>query len=319
MTTATDSLELRIERINSLANMRLKLFECFNNKRPIIERYLTGDFVVHLHGLARDYRFCLVCRARSDEERAINDGEMPMLVWIREFPEYQRPVASVARLQCANQCDMGITDSAKIHAFPPPVADQSYTANESLAGVFDRKLCALYDLLGIQTGQLIDEVIQGTAQIVDNLSNKDADSQGYRAEFLFRKRVCKYIHDGLLRLTIENSSSCDYWASQELTDHALKITQVFAAPSDPLVRAIQRVHMLYSNHAREEDAKDTAGTRDTHTKPRGLPKEPRPSGENPQEILTASTLSGPELGTERGHRRGDYTAKHTRLGSLEDA
>jgi hypothetical protein len=82
---------------------------------------------------------------------------------------------------------------------------------------------------------------------------------------------------------------------------------------------IQRVHVLYSNHEREEDAKDTKGSRDTHTKPRGLSKEPRPSGENPQETITASTLSEPKLETERDHPRGDYTAKHTHIDSLEDA
>jgi hypothetical protein len=164
----------------------------------------------------------------------------------------------------------------------------------------------------VQQGEAPRNMVQGGSEISNNVTNNETPTLGSE------RRV--NIHINQLSRAVQYGLFPDGTLWVERTPHTtFKGVDVYVRPINLELGATEWFHMLYSNHEREEDAKDAQGSRDTHTKPRGLSKEPRPSGENPQETITASTLSEPKLETERDHPRGDYTAKHTHIDSLEDA
>lgn len=47
-------LQLRLERLNDRARLRLKNLERFRDRRPVRERYVEGELGVHLHVLFRE-------------------------------------------------------------------------------------------------------------------------------------------------------------------------------------------------------------------------------------------------------------------------
>ena len=189
--------------------------------------------------------------------------------------------------------------------------------SESLPSITDWELIGITRFIAIPKNKLPNQMVESRAEIVNKVTenNGEMDIEGLLGRINKHNVpdiITPYVEDTAMGLMFSPNTKLRFESA----------VMLFGPPEfspNPDKLSDTSGHMLYSNHARKEDAKDTAGTRDTHTKPRGLPKEPRPSGENPQEILTASPLSEPELGTERGHHRGDYTAKHTRLGSPEDA
>ena len=82
-----DSLEFRLERIKRLGNLHFELLECFYNGRSIAERYVDGDVLLHVHGLASDYRFCATFGKRDVDWEA-NNCETLVFVWVGDIPEY---------------------------------------------------------------------------------------------------------------------------------------------------------------------------------------------------------------------------------------
>lgn len=86
----------------------------------------------------------------------------------------------------------------------------------------------------------------------------------------------------------------------------------------PLNLEIPAIHMLNSEYeeGKSEDAKNSKGTRDSHTNTRGVRTKSK-KGNKPRQITT----SQPEEVTPQtspDHHHGDYTAKNTHLGSPED-
>ena len=158
-----NSLELRIEDIKSLSNLQFQLLQSvyIHDNRSIGELYVNREAILHIHGLISGYRFCANLRkAISNIERGY--GEPSVFVRIGEIGESMRPVTSVIRLQPLDNCDVFVADS-----FEVGIA----LSLEILYAIINRKLCAIFNLAGIQTCQLIDEIIHGGSQVVGDFSN----------------------------------------------------------------------------------------------------------------------------------------------------
>lgn len=256
-----NSLELRIEGMKCLSNLQFQLLQSVyvHDGRSIAELYMNGESILHIHGLTSDYRFCATLR------NAISDGgfgysKVHVFVRVGQTLENMCPVTSVIRLQPLDNCDMFIADTFEMEVTP---------SLESLYGIMNRKLCAIYNRARIKICQLIDEVIQGSSQVVDDFSNEDADNVWH----WFNRELC-ITKDNLSPFTIfRNKNLWFAFNDNVITDSlaecinpAIQIRQVYACPSNPLISAIQRLHMLYYPYEQgEKDAKDTEGIRNSHT------------------------------------------------------
>ena len=225
-------LELRIERIKHLDNLRLKLLQFFYNGRSVAENYCDEDIALHVHGLSGENRFCATWR-RRDGDGGGCDRKVPVFVRIGKLSEHTRPLASIARLQALESCDVLLADAFEIAASP---------SSKDLLAVVDRKLRFLFDLSGIEDSEFIDEIVQCRTQVVDGFSDKDAKDRWKRPEGgLYRAE------NGLFPAAIWQSDT-SWLALNEnvvtfgLTDRGsslLAIRQVFPCPCDPLITAIQ--------------------------------------------------------------------------------
>lgn len=313
MTAQRESLELRLERIKGLSNLRRKLLECFYDRRSrsIDERYRDGEAELHVHGLIGDYRFCATWR--YGEDHGVHDCcQVPVFVGVGDVSENACPLTSVAGLQPLERCDMYIAQSLETTRSP--------TA-EALFGVLDKKLCAIYGVAGIETGQLIDQIIQRGPQVVDHLADENANDVRYRAEGDTRRT--KY-YQNLASIWQKagcwlalNNDCITYFLADGL-DPSLQIRQVFACPLDPLIRAIERVHHLYFGYEQTEDAGDSKGRGNTRSEAGRVHEESSQGGEETEEV-TARRRGEVATQTSTGHRSGGCSAKRTRSGSPEDA
>jgi len=143
---------------------------------------------------------------------------------------------------------MNITKTTE--KYPPIslVVNCSDAIAKSFWVVLDGKLCALYDLLGIKAGELIDKIIKRGTEVVDNLANQDGENQGqwvggdcdgtkYSISF------STIFHRQLYTLAIDGNTINLIFA--ENVNPLPQVCQVFLCPTNPLVSAIQRMHMLY--------------------------------------------------------------------------
>lgn len=237
----SNSLKLRLEGIKCLSNLQFKLLEYFygNNGLPTSKLYASGEFGIHVHGVARGYRFCAILERirEGNTNRGLGDSEVPVFVRIGKVSEDACPIASVIRLQPLNQCNMFIAKSFKEGVTPSP---------ESLFHIFNRKLRSIYNLLGIQTCQLIDEVIEGRTQIINNFSDENTNDKG---GWINTDGCTTQIEPDALS-TFRNNK---FWlalngyvityACTEDIDPTVQIRQVYACPTNPFISTIERLHL----------------------------------------------------------------------------
>ncbi len=76
-----DSLELRLERIKRLSNLRLQLLKSCYHRRCIVERNIGGEAVLHFHYLVGEKRFFCTWKKRNIDFGS-DVGEVPVFVWI---------------------------------------------------------------------------------------------------------------------------------------------------------------------------------------------------------------------------------------------
>lgn len=175
MSVDTNLLELRLERLKRLGNLRLEYLQRIYDWRSVGERYVMGACNVHVHirrpnGVA----VCFVYRWRLSSTTPVIEGpgfqesrEMPVFVWIREGAKEFRPVASFVRLQALDACYMGIVDTLQ---------ERVTVTRKILWCVVDRELRSILGVPGVQPGEGIDEIVEGGAEIVDRFPNQDARS-----------------------------------------------------------------------------------------------------------------------------------------------
>ena len=233
----TDSLELRIEITKSLGNFQFQLLKSFYNGYSISENYLNGCNIIHVHGLFGNNGFCATY-LRSNPDRAVNDSELPVLVWVGDRGECLRPFTSTERLQPLDSCNL---------AFGKSFETTFSLTEKHIRAILDKKLRAIYDILGIKAGQLINEVIESGTQVIDNFANKDTKPKRLVRGWDFNDSKSSPFFPNWRS---QSYSLCLYHNTIQLLladniNPMLQVNQVFACPTDPLISAIQRVHMLY--------------------------------------------------------------------------
>jgi hypothetical protein len=248
--TNLSPLELRFETIKSLDNVEYKLLKCFYNRRSILGNYLKREKVLHVHGLVGEKGFCAIY-LRADNNRAIYNGKSSVFVGIGDISKPFRPLATIERLQPLDSCDVFRANSPEKFTFP-----LSFDATDSVVKCFwkvlDWKLRSLYLLLGIEAGQLINEVIKSSPKVIDDFADKNAEflRNGDWAtsdiadinEFIPFDRTP-------YRLVI-NGNTINLILAKDLNP-LFQVTEVFACPIDPLISAIQRVYTLYYHYGGE--------------------------------------------------------------------
>jgi len=309
-------LELRLETINSLAHFEHQLLKCFYNGRSISENYLKTLNMIHVHGMFDGRGFC-ARYLNCNTNRVLKESQFPVFVGVGDKPKSFRPFTSIERLQPLDSCDVFRAYSSEIHTLP-----LSCDVTDSLVKLYFRvlnwKLRSLYLLLGIEAGQLINKIIESSPKVIDDFAYDDTkyswgefwreseNKKGSRTSPPLKPyKLCLF--GSTLEILIEKD-----------TNSPMQINDVVICPTEPLISAIQRVHMLYYHCGGKsgKETKDTKGTRDSYTDTRRVRAKSK-KGNKPRQI----TPSQPEEVTPQtlpDHHRGDYNAKNTHLGSPED-
>ena len=227
-------LELRLKYIEDMSNIQHELLKSFYDRRPLTERYLDGSVAIHWHVFTSENSFCLTW-VKADSNWVLDSSEMPMFVWVGKVSEELRPVAALRRMQPLEHCNVFSSQSAKMPQIFPKV----------LFRIYNNKLRILYDCLGIEAGQLINQVVQGFPQVLYGVSDEPANPQrsgtvnweAGGAERHFHLSSSD-IHDSLLIL---QGNVISYRFSEGLNLRSESV-QVFPCPVNLLVSAIQRLH-----------------------------------------------------------------------------
>lgn len=247
--TNLSPLELRLETIKSLDNVEYKLLKCFYNGRSILENYLKRENVLHVHGLVGEKGFCAIY-LRADNNRTIHNDKSSVLVGIGDISKPFRPLATIERLQPLNSCDVFRANSSEKFIFPLS-SDATDSVVKCFWRVLDWKLRSLYLLLGIEAGQLINEVIESSPKVIDDFADKNAE--------FFRNGdwatsdiagINELMFDMVPYTLIINGNTINLILAKDLNP-SFQVTEVFACPIDPLISAVQRVHTLYYHYGGE--------------------------------------------------------------------
>ena len=236
-------LELRVEVTKDLGNLRLELLKCFYDRRSVAERYLDNNVALHVHALTGKNGLCATWR-KSDDNRTDDSSKVPVFVEVGEIAKPSYPVASTKRLQPLDSCDvLGGQGVTKVVSCEEVL--------ESFFRICDRKLCMIYDSLGVKAGQLINQVVEGNAQVLRNLSDQRTDPQrsrddegGEGAPHCPNLPAVWQGEDSWLAIQ-GDTIVCSLAQGVDL---GLQILQVFPCPTHPLISAIQRMHEANSHH-----------------------------------------------------------------------
>jgi len=231
-------LELRFEITECLANDRYKLLKLFYNRDTIAERYLNGNILLHVHVLTGENRFCATWR-RGDHDGMPHSRQMLVLVGIGQVSENPRPVASNVRLQSLDSCDVLPGQTIKVPVIFPKV----------LFRIYDNKLCLLYNALGIVASQLINKVVQGDAEVLDDVANEPSRFRRSGSIEGCRERPQYSVCDAAIW---ERDIGWFALQGDVITynlpkgfDFGAQTVQVFPCPVDPLISAVQLIHAVY--------------------------------------------------------------------------
>jgi hypothetical protein len=230
-------LELRVEVTKDLGNLRLELLKAFYDRRSIAERYLDNNIALHVHVLSGKNSFCATWR-KSDDNRADDSSKVPVFVGIGQITEPSYPVASSVRLQPLDSCDMFGGQGV-----PKVVSCEEFL--ESFFRICDGKLCAIYDSLGIEAGQLIHQIVQGNTQMLGDLSDqytdlrRSSDYEGGKPPLYCPNLLAVWQGEDSWLAIQGNTVICNLAQGVDL---GLQILQVIPCPTHPLISAIQRVH-----------------------------------------------------------------------------
>jgi hypothetical protein len=180
--TRSSHLELTLERIKSLGNLRLEYLKRFHQRSPVSKAYSEGTVHLHVHYLSGLRPYCASYGAVFDVEAhcgipANPNGQIvrspvlefykrPVLVHIGEPLKPLEPVVSVVWLKPLEGCYMKVVESLEVAVYP---------SVEVTFSVFDRELCHILDRPTVQPGKFRDEVVKGRAEVIGSFSNKDSD------------------------------------------------------------------------------------------------------------------------------------------------
>jgi len=165
-------LKLGSESFDNFGDFMLEYLKRLYDKRPIFERYVEGEIEVHLHFDWNGSGWCFRYRGLNDGHGGLpsrkQDTEVFVFVFIGEGPQCASPFASIARLVLLDHCDMFSADAVK---------EGLEASRESLYRIFDRKLRSRLLNTRIETRQVEHQVIQGAAEIVNDLTGDGGKQQ----------------------------------------------------------------------------------------------------------------------------------------------
>lgn len=175
-------LELRAERINYEGDLTLEHLKRFYNRKTIAEAYREGVCSLHMHVLsvrpyALEYFSGSALEATGLARRqgsfafpfAFEEGQMSVLVWVRDGAQSLCPIDSFVRLvrldsvyvRGRQACQVSWRESTKI-----------------VIGVADGELSSVLDLsLLIENSKLIDNVVESRSKVVNTVSNGQAETK----------------------------------------------------------------------------------------------------------------------------------------------
>jgi hypothetical protein len=244
------SLEFRLEISKRISNLRMQFLKRLYDGESIIEGYEKGEVVLHVHWSAgrrflelqddiqplssgRRERVCGVI-ASFDSERSVMtmDAKMSMLVWVGNGSEPSRPVNSFVWLQFLNTCCMNIADASEV-GFAPSL--------ESRVRILNWELSAVLRSAGIEDGQFVNEVIQSTPKVIDDLPHKNRHVD---RNFAFRSHDLKREVSGFNhwpRIDLYSVFGDFVLAVSESDENTFQVDQVFHCPLAPTLSSIERM------------------------------------------------------------------------------
>lgn len=187
---STESLEVRLERVKRLGNLRLDYLKRLYQGHSIVEGYTQHRFDLHLHAEWVGTGLCARFRAASDLEfnifsRGIRDDltarphgnfsfdtdelimgdhdEFLMFVEVTESLQRSGPCASIVRLQLLDCCNMRSVEPRE-HARGVPF--------EVGWARFDRELQTLASRSRVECGQLDNEVVQADTKTAGDVASE---------------------------------------------------------------------------------------------------------------------------------------------------
>lgn len=289
---AASSLEARLERSKRRGNLRLQEIERFRDKGSVAELYLQGRVGVHVHVpyLPSQATLCweyfaqrVYCRDGRPPDRAVRDmgvegrgargvSELAVLVWVGEVGKELRPVASTTRLQNLDRC---LVFGQKATEEDPPVSRLVASPLEALGGAFDGELGAILLAAGVAPRQLVDQVVEGRAEVVDGLSDDDGHTGRGLAPLV-------PVDVGELSLWVEIVGQVIQVTTVEPFGAPLEISEVDIRSRETSVGSTEGTsHEVPLDHDREEgtDAEDRQGLRDPRPDARSVHEPPAQGGE----------------------------------------
>ena len=230
-------LELVLEGIKRMSNIRYELFKTFYDRRPIVEHYLDGSVVIHVHVFTSQDAFCILTM-HSDDHWMLYDSEKPMFTWVGQVSKELRPIGSFVWLQPLNCCDVVGTHPSKMPEL----------SLELLWGIYNDKLTLLDNALGIKASHLINEEIKGNTQVLDDLAYQSRGSR-WSGEI----GGCSKAPNGdFSDFTPNINHSLLILQGDSITHNFCEVfnlrpeqVQVFPCPVNLLTRAIKRMHDVY--------------------------------------------------------------------------
>lgn len=237
-----ESLELRLERVKYLCGARDELLKRQDDRRSIVERYSGGELSIHMHiDFAPVGQSCAIYvpaaylsegahRAALPLDVSYNRrhyyGPLPVLVGIRDVPEPGQPteLRSLVWLAPLNRCDV----------FDPDSFEKSADIlGPEIFAILDRKLRASLFNLGVEQGQIEDEIIKSRAKVVDSLPDENPQHGWHSGEIPGR------FYEQLVRLNLETKCNLLILGIPEGLSPAFDVRQVFSCARYPKVGSME--------------------------------------------------------------------------------
>lgn len=148
--------------------------------------------------------------------------QVSVFVGVREYPDLAKPTDSVVRLAALDGLDMRGAESIE------PTLFQVGREGER---VTDRELCALLDRSGVRPGELVDEVLEGYPQIVDDVSSAPPPV-GWGSRYADAQHA-------LAGLRIVLAENAVYVLSEECPDLTVQRFKILACPIESHVGVVK--------------------------------------------------------------------------------
>lgn len=219
--------EVRLECFKRLSNARLDFLDRLCDQRSIIEQYLNSDGNIHLHFSVGIRRWCAnyICcgageRSTSNDCASLDVHKSIMFVEVIEVAEAREPIRSVVRLASLDHCSMSVANSFELGMTP---------RLKHLAIAFNRELSTRWLAIGIKECESVNEIIEGTAQVITNLSNQDGRCSG-NGNYC-RLTDARSHNEIVRRIRVKLGHESILVFSGEGIEPSLQVSKVFFCPS----------------------------------------------------------------------------------------